>query len=291
MPLKKIIIPLANRDFDPSEVAIPWQILRDNGYQVLFATEDGRQGHADPLMLTGQGLDPWGFIPGLNQIRLIGLSLRADANARSAYAKLELDDNFKSPLKYSDLKVEDFAGLILPGGHAKGVRQYLEDKTLLQFVADFFDSVDSDGNHKPIAAVCHGVLVAARAVSEKTGKSCLYGKKTTALTWKLERTAWYLTKYFARFWDGDYYRTYPESKGEPHGYWSTEAEITRLLEKPSDFLNVPKGSEDFFAKDSGLFRDTMENEKPAFVVQDGNYFSGRWPGDVHTMTKRFMAVL
>ena len=44
-------------------------------------------------------------------------------------------------------------------------------------------------------------------------------------------------------------------------------------------------------KSSGRARDTLENERPAFVVRDGNYFSARWPGDVHTLTKRFAAVL
>ena len=48
--------------------------------------------------------------------------------------------------------------MILPGGHAKSVKQYLEDKALQRFVADFFDHVDNSGKHKPVAAICHGVV-------------------------------------------------------------------------------------------------------------------------------------
>lgn len=289
--MKKVIIPISNHDFDPSEVAIPWQILNDNGVAVYFATPDGNLGQADPLMLSGEGLDPWGFIPVLKKIKLIGLTLRADANARKAYCQLEQDANFKQPLSYQDLKVDDFDGLILPGGHAKGIKPYLEDKTLATFVADFFDHQDAQGSHKPIAAVCHGVLVAARAISSKNGKSCLYGKKTTGLTWQLEKTAWQVTKFGARFWDSSYYRTYPENPGEPAGYRSTQAEITRVLANEADFVDVPKGAPDYFYKASGFFRDTLSDERPAHVVQCGNYLSGRWPGDVHTLAKRFLALL
>ena len=35
-------------------------------------------------------------------------------------------------------------------------------------------------------------------------------------------------------------------------------------------------------KTDGLTRDTFDDERPAFVVRDGNYVSARWPGDTHT---------
>jgi hypothetical protein len=35
----------------------------------------------------------------------------------------------------------------------------------------------------------------------------------------------------------------------------------------------------------------MDEERPAYVVEDGTYISARWPGDVHTFAKRFSAVL
>jgi hypothetical protein len=31
-----------------------------------------------------------------------------------------------------------------------------------------------------------------------------------------------------------------------------------------------------------MVRDTPTDSRPAFVVDDGNYVSARWPGDTHT---------
>lgn len=287
---KKIIIPLPNKDYDPSEVAIPWQILRQHGFTVLFATPDGKIASADPVMLTGEGLDVWGWLPVIKKIRLIGLLLRANKAARVAHQSLVNDSSFQNPCSYEQLSIEKYDGLVLPGGHAQGIKTYLEDKTLQAFVAEFFEDkcLSNATQHKPIAAVCHGVLVAARAISPTTKKSVLYGKKTTALTWALESSAWSLTKYFARFWDRNYYRTYMESNDEPKGYWGVEQEIKRLLEHDDDFLDVPKGEADYAIKTSGVLRDCAANAKPAWVVQDGNYLSARWPGDIHTLTLKFI---
>jgi putative intracellular protease/amidase len=181
--------------------------------------------------------------------------------------------------------------LLLPGGHAPRMKQYLEDKTLQEFVADFFTMPDAAGRAKPVAAICHGVLLAARSISKSSGKSVLYGHKTTALTWQLERSAWYLAKYFARFWDPAYYRTYGESKGEEAGYWSVEAEVKRALAHERDFLDVAPNADHHFMKSSGLARDRLADARPAWVVRDGNYVSARWPGDVHTFAQTFVGLL
>lgn len=287
----KIIMPLPSRDFDPTEAALTWKILHDAGHAVDFATPDGKRGYADPIMINGEGLDPWGWLPGLKKIRLIGLFMRADHFGRQAYADMEQDAHFLKPKRYDDLRVEDYDALALPGGHAQGMKTYLENKTLQGFVADFFDATDAQGRHKPVAAVCHGVVLAARSISKKTGKSVLYGRKTTSLTWKLEKSAWDLSKYLARFWDPNYYRTYRESKGEPAGYWSVEQEIKRTLARDSDFLDVPADAENHFLKASGMARDRLDDARPAWVVQDGNYVSARWPGDVHSFAKQFLALL
>lgn len=291
----RILIPLPHADFDPTEVALSWQILHKAGYQIDFATADGQRGHADPVMLSGQGLDPWGCLPGLRRLRAIGLLLRADRYGRRAYAALERDQRFLRPRRFDELDADQYASqydaLLLPGGHAKGMRPYLEDPTLQALVAAFFDTRDAQGRHKPVAAVCHGVLLAARSRSPRTGKSVLYGRKTTALTWKLERSAWDLTRYFARYWDPGYYRTYAEGPGEAAGYWSVEQEVRRALASAADFVDVPPGSPSFWRKTSGLLRDRPGDARAAWVVQDGNYLSARWPGDVHTFASRFAALL
>ncbi len=288
---KTIIMPLPTRDFDPTEVSIPWKILKDEGFDVVFATVDGKRGYCDPVMITGEGLDPWGWIPGLKKFRVVGLFLRGNKSSRIAYQELERDDNFLNPKRYDELKVSDFAGMSLPGGHAVGIKQYLEDQTLQNFVAKFFETLDEQENHKPIAAICHGVVLAARSQSPTLNRSVLFGKKTTALTWSLEKSAWDLTKYFARFWDPNYYRTYMETRDEPVGYWSVENEVKRALEDESDFLDVPSNVAHHFLKASGLFRDTKKDDKPSWVVSDGNYISARWPGDAHAMTRKFISKL
>ena len=285
---KNIIIPLPSHDFDPTEVSISWKVLTDAGFQVTFATENGKRGHCDPLMISGEGLDPWGWIPVLKKVRLIGLFLRGNKAARTAYQQLENDTAFLKPVRFDALKASDYDGMVLPGGHASGMKQYLENEVLQRFVVQFFEDLDEAKNHKPIAAVCHGVVLAARSTSKQTQRSVLFGKKTTSLTWALEKSAWDLTKYFARFWGSTYYRTYMESKGEALGHWSVESEVTRALKNKSDFIDVPKASNHHFIKTSGLIRDTLTDDRAAWVVQDGNYISARWPGDVHTMAKDFV---
>ena len=54
-----VLIPIPDRDFDPTEVAVSWQVLRANGHRVVFATESGAPGIADDIMVTGRGLDFW----------------------------------------------------------------------------------------------------------------------------------------------------------------------------------------------------------------------------------------
>jgi putative intracellular protease/amidase len=285
MPNKTILIVLPNRDFDPSEVAISWLLLRAAGHRVRFATADAQVAVGDPLMLTGEGLDPWARLPGLRRLKLLGLLLRARRGARDAYKHMLDDAEFRQPLAYPQLQVADFDGLLLPGGHwSRGMRAYLESQSLQTFVGAFFAS------NKPLAAICHGVLLAARSPGTD-GRSALYGRKTTALTWAMEKSAWDLTRFYGRFWDPDYYRTYREVPGQPAGYMSVQAEVSRALANPADFLDVPADAPQRLRKVSGLHRDSPSDSRPAWVVCDGNYVSARWPGDVHTFAQRFIELL
>jgi putative intracellular protease/amidase len=144
--------------------------------------------------------------------------------------------------------------------------------------------IDAFARGLKVAAICHGVLLAARSVDPATGHSVLYGRRTTALTWALERTAWRLSR-ITRFWDRDYYRTYSEEPGQPSGYMSVQSEVIRALQNPTDFCEVERGSPHWRAKTSGMARDTATDSRPAFVVDDGSYVSARWPGDAHTFAK------
>jgi putative intracellular protease/amidase len=283
--MARVLIPLPSRDFDPSEAAVSWQVLANAGHTIIFATPDGQPAAADDMMLSGQGLDLWGRIPLLRNLPLIGLLMRANRDARNAYAAMTTDLNYSKPLRWDVIDPSGFDALLLPGGHrARGMRDYLEDKMLRSHVADFFEA------QKPVAAICHGVLLAARSISKRTGRSVLHGYKTTALTWTLENSAWKLAR-ITRFWDPNYYRTYLEQAGEPNGYMSVQQEVTRALAGLADFLDVPRTDPEYRRKASGLQRDSMDDARPAFVVQDRNYVSARWPGDVNTFAKTFARLL
>ena len=269
----RVVITVPNRDFDPTEVAVSWDVLRGAGIEVVFATPDGGRASGDRIMIDGRGLSVFGWL------------LRANADARAAYARLERDPAFDAPRAYADLRVEDFDGLLLPGGHrARGMRAYLESTVLQRFVGDFFDS------GKPVAAICHGVVLAARSRSAISGAPVLRGRTTTALTWALERAGWRLGR-IGRFWDPGYYRTYRERPGDPPGYCSVQAEVTRALAAPEDFRDVPASEPDHARKTSGLARDSATDSRPAWVVRDGNYVSARWPGDAYTFARTFLDVL
>lgn len=283
--MARVLIPLPERDFDPSEAAVTWRILTDSGHIVVFATPDGKPSEADDIMISGQGLDPWAAIPALEKFALTGLFLRADGVARKAYGEMILDAAFRTPLTWEQARVQDFDGLFLPGGHrARGMCAYLESPVLQSLVTDFMKA------QKPVGAVCHGVLLVARSIDPSTGKSVLYGRKTTALTWALESSARKIAR-FARWWDPDYYSTYPDGPGDPPGFRGTEAEVTRALARYVDFKDVPLDARDYWRKSSGLVRDRVGDSRPAFVVEDGNYLSARWPGDIHTLAQRFAAKL
>ena len=83
----RVLLPLPDRDFDVTEVAIPWAILRDAGHQVVFATEKaGTVPAADPRLLTGV---------------LFG-QLGAAAEARKLYYELIGTPEFGSTVAWAD---------------------------------------------------------------------------------------------------------------------------------------------------------------------------------------------
>jgi putative intracellular protease/amidase len=283
--MARVLIPLPARDFDPSEAAVSWRVLVRAGHAVSFATPDGQPALADDMMLTGKGLDLWGAIPLLRNLPLVGLLMRANRDARDAYAEMIADPNYAAPLRWDALDISTFDALLLPGGHrARGMRDYLESEILQRHVVSFFE------HEKPVAAICHGVLLAARSISKRTGRSILSGYQTTALTWAFENSAWSVAR-ITRFWDPDYYRTYVEQSGQPNGFMSVQQEVTRALARVEDFRDVPKSDPHYRRKTSGLMRDSMDDGTPAFVVRDRNYVSARWPGDAHTFAKTFANIL
>jgi putative intracellular protease/amidase len=278
-------VPLPAFGFDPTEAAVSWKVLTDRGHRVSFATPTGATASADQIMISGVGLDPWGWAPGLRHIVAMGRILRADSAGRDAYAAMSASAEFNHPTNWNDIDLHTTDGLLLPGGHyAPGMRPYLESPQLQKVVVEAFRE------HMPVAAICHGVLLAARSIDPDTGRSVLSGRKTTSLTWHQEHLASLIGR-VVRFWEPDYYRTYPDGPGQPKGYMSVQAEVTRNLASPADYVDVDTHDPDARIKNDGRHRDSLYDERPAHVVIDGNYVSARWPGDAHTFAKRYSELL
>src|SRR6202167_4407955 len=180
----RVLVPLPDRDFDVTEVAVPWRILRDAGHEVVFATERaGTVPAADPRLLTGVLFGQLGAAP----------------EAKARYYELVAAPEFSATVAWAGLDPAAFDGLILPGGHAPGMRQYLGSPVLSEQVGRFWRL------NRPVGAICHGVLVLARTHDPATRRSVLADRLTTCLPKYMERSA-----YLATAWRlGRYYRTYP----------------------------------------------------------------------------------
>ena len=49
-------------------------------------------------------------------------------------------DAFKSPLKWTEVDPADFDGLVLVGGHAPGMKPYLESPVVQRLAKQFWDA-------------------------------------------------------------------------------------------------------------------------------------------------------
>ena len=245
--MARVLVPVPDRDADVTEVAVPWKVLTRAGHEVDFATERGDR------------------VPACDQRLLDGVlfgQLGAEPEPKAFYAELVEAPAWRHPIPWGDLDVAAYDGLILPGGHAPGMRQYLGSDDLRRQVAAFW-ALD-----RPVGAICHGVLVLARTEGPD-GRSLLSGHRTTCLPAYLERTGYYATAWKL----GRYYRTYPAY---------VEHEVRAALADPGDFARGP----------IELFRrGTDHDDRAAFVVEDGRYVSARWPGDAYLFAKRFLARL
>lgn len=241
--MARVLFPLPDHDFDITEVAVPWKLLCEAGHTCVFATEAGAMPACDPLLITGVLFGKLGAAP----------------EPLAFYRELEAAPEFTAPRSWVDCRAEDFDALFLAGGHAPGMKQYLASEEVQRVTTEFFAA------KKPIAAICHGVLVAART-KRADGASVLHGLRTTCLPKYMERTA-----FFSTFWRrGRYYRTYPAY---------VEEEVRGALASPQDFERGPLR----LSK-----RGTRDDDTAAFVVDSGHYMSARWPGDAYLIGKRLI---
>ena len=242
--MARVLMPLPDRDFDPTETSVPWKTLTEAGHEIVFATERGDKPACDPRLLTG----------------VVFGQLGAKDEPKRLYAEMSASPAFNAPIAWAAIDPSAYDALVLPGGHAPGMKQYLGSDTLQAKVAAFART------GKPIAAICHGVLVLARAKDPSTNRSVLFGRRTTCLPKYMERTAYLLTAWKL----GSYYRTYAAY---------VEDEVRAALEDPSHFVRGPRN----------LTRHgTATDDAGAFVVEDGAYVSARWPGDAYLFARKLL---
>jgi hypothetical protein len=86
----------------------------------------------------------------------------------------------------------------------------------------------------------------------------------------MERSAYLTTAWRL----GRYYRTYPAY---------VEDEVRAALADPG--ARFERGSRVLTR------RGTADDDRHAFVVEDGRYLSARWPGDAYLFARRFLALL
>jgi len=244
----RVLLPLPDTDFDTTEVAVPWRLLKDAGHDVVFATAGGdRRPACDQRLLDGV---------------LFG-QLGAEPEPKRHYAAMLDDPAFAQPVAWGAVEVADFDGLLLPGGHAPGMRQYLGDADLQHQVAAFWKL------GRPVGAICHGVLVLARTIDPDTSASVIADRHVTCLPKYMERAA-----YLATAWKlGRYYRTYDAY---------VQDEVTAALDDRSQFVRGPRELR---------HRGTFADDGPTFVVDDRNLVTARWPGDAYLFARRFRALL
>ncbi len=225
---RPVVIALPDTDFDPTEAAVPWRALRSAGHEVVFATERGEpSAGCDREMLTGV---------------MFG-AIKATRDNAALYEQMEQDPAYATPIRYTDISPGAHAALVLPGGHAPGMRQYLEALDLQRAVAAFFTA------SRPVAAICHGTVVLARS-RDSSGQPVLRGRTLTGLPRTMEWSAWIATVATR----GNYFRTYPT--------W-VQTEVAEALGPDGRFETGP----------------LVPSYGNPFTVRDGNLLTARWPGD------------
>ncbi len=255
----KVMFLMANYGHDPTETAIPWQIIHNAGFTTIFATEDGKQPACDSRMLAG----------------LTATLLGASKAAKNAYTQLLSTHSFQNPLSWSDssFTLKEYDAVILPGGHDKAMQQIIDSDRVHALLADFFPLTKKTlSERKYIGAICHGVQVLALSNfpidssshrGEGKSRSILADVKTTALQNFHESCIYQGTRLFL----GDYYKTYG------HGTPSVQEIVTNRLDSPEQFVSS-----------WGVAPLVVEDDKY-------NYVSARYTPDAEAFGKKVVELM
>ena len=211
--------------------------------------------------------------------------MRANRDARRAYAEMVVHPNFVAAERWDAVDASAYDGLLLPGGHrARGMRDYLESVTLQNLVVGFFEDAETGGGNLPWRAAggaqcleTDGALGAPRIPDDRADlgirKQRLVGRALHAVLGS---------------------QLLPDLSGAGRAAEGLYVGAAGSHARAGASRRLPRcahGRSALCRKTSGLARDSMADETPAFVVRDRNYVSARWPGDIHTFAKMFSAML
>ncbi len=215
----------------------PGRLALTKAGEVIVSTEKGVVPQADQNKLKGP-------LPGL---------ISAGAKALAAYEQMRGDPSYQHPIPYSAINPSQFEAIILPGGDALRMRQYLDSTELQSKVLEFWQ------RGKLVGAICHGILVLARTIDPQSGRSVLYGRKLTALPKTFDLMGYRLDSLLSKHG----YIMYPKCVAE---------EVRTCLQHPTDFVSGP-----------GLLGP--------FVVAEGNLVTSRWYMDAEVFANKFVEEL
>lgn len=150
-----VVVPLPDFDFDITEVAVVYHMLKLEGFRVVFATERGNK--AQPMKLKSTSWDALEF-----------------------YSELDSEESFNRPIRFSNINAEEYDAIYLSGGHSSRIKPYLDSAILQSKVLNFWNM------KKIIAAISYGVVLLARCKSSPTSLSIIHNKRITTLPKYLE---------------------------------------------------------------------------------------------------------
>ncbi|RPA99599.1 hypothetical protein L873DRAFT_1827962 [Choiromyces venosus 120613-1] len=264
----KVVIILADRGQDPTEVAIPWKKFRDGGWEITFATENGNVAKADERLLANG---------------LFAAFLGASKEAIAAYRQMADCEAHRNPLAWSKQgfslvpygRAKPQNAVLLPGGHDKPIRQYLDSEPLHLLLREYWplvkrsrDAIMGNEPSRVIGAICHGVVALSNAThppasgsKELKGPSLLHDVETSTLPYWMEQAAWVASQ---AWFLGGYYKTYGASR-------SCASDVSKVLNKKEQYKCGPLSQSPF-----------------AHVDPNYHYVSARFPGDAWLFAEKIM---
>ena len=180
-------MPVPDRDFDVTEVAVPWRLLTDAGHQVVFATERaGTRPACDPRLLTGVLFGQLGAEHGAEALLRRAHAQRGVHRDRRAGPSVDPGRRTTGCCCRADTR---------PACGSTWARRCCSSRSAAFWALE-----------RPVGAICHGVLVLGAGTGPRPPAAACWRTGARPAC----RSTWNASAYLATAWRlGRYYRTYP----------------------------------------------------------------------------------